>query len=172
MNIFKKITPILSVLVLILSVYVIVKIAPLFLEKLSGGFRKSLVQAPDFVLKDAGDNLVKLSDFRGRKVILSFWTSWNSISLEQIRILNDYAPTNKNLSVLALNNQEGMEVIRPISDKNSNVVALIDEEGLVGELYDISVLPLTIFIDENGFVVNKVIGTITFGNINKLVSKL
>ena len=172
MKVLKKITPILSALFLVLCIYAIVKIAPTFLEKLSGGFRSSLVQAPDFALKDAKGNLVKLSDLRGEKVILNFWTSWNDISLEEVSILNDYAPTNKNLSVLALNNQEMVEVIKPISDKNPNVTVLLDEEGFVGELYGISVLPFTIFIDENGFIVDKVIGPMTFGKINELVNKL
>ena len=32
--------------------------------------------APDFVLKDLDGNAVRLSDFRGKTVFLSFWASW------------------------------------------------------------------------------------------------
>lgn len=32
--------------------------------------------APDFALRDREDNLVRLSDFRGKKVLLLTWASW------------------------------------------------------------------------------------------------
>ena len=32
--------------------------------------------APDFELKDADGNLVKLSDYRGKLVFLNFWATW------------------------------------------------------------------------------------------------
>lgn len=39
------------------------------------GFTK-LAQAPDFVLPDRQGNPVRLSDFRGKKVLLLTWASW------------------------------------------------------------------------------------------------
>ena len=33
-------------------------------------------QAPDFTLNDAGGNPVRLSDFRGKVVLLNFWATW------------------------------------------------------------------------------------------------
>ena len=32
--------------------------------------------APDFELKDRDGNVVRLSDFRGKKVLLVTWASW------------------------------------------------------------------------------------------------
>ena len=32
--------------------------------------------APDFTVTDAEGNAVKLSDFRGKGVVLNFWASW------------------------------------------------------------------------------------------------
>lgn len=32
--------------------------------------------APDFTLNDLSDKSVKLSDFRGKTVVLVFWASW------------------------------------------------------------------------------------------------
>lgn len=33
-------------------------------------------QAPDFTLKDYQNKIIKLSDFKGKYVLLDFWASW------------------------------------------------------------------------------------------------
>lgn len=86
---------------------------------------------------------------------MTFWTSWNEISLEQLKILNDYDGV-----VLAVNSQEDAVLVKDSAVIFTNLKILLDVEGEVGELYGITVLPLTVFIDKNGFEVRKTIGLI------------
>ncbi len=37
---------------------------------------KKQVTAPDFTLEDLNQNQVKLSDYRGKTVLVFFWTTW------------------------------------------------------------------------------------------------
>ncbi len=35
-----------------------------------------MVKAPDFMLSDLDGNMVRLSDYRGKVVMVNFWTTW------------------------------------------------------------------------------------------------
>ena len=55
--------------------------APVMAQKdpfADAGFIQARIQmaAPDFTLKDLGQNDVNLSDYRGKTVLLFFWTTW------------------------------------------------------------------------------------------------
>ncbi len=45
---------------------------------LDAGFLKAkqTITAPDFVLEDLERNSIKLSDYRGKTVMIFFWTTW------------------------------------------------------------------------------------------------
>ena len=124
--------------------------------------------AADFTLLDLEGNEIQLSDFRGQVVILNFWTSWNPLALEQLKILNDYfEQSQKEAVILAINSQEDEEVVRNIQRRsNYSLTILLDKKGEVGELYQIGVLPITFFIDEESFQVRSFVGLLSVDDIN------
>jgi len=143
----------LGLIILGASVYGIFKVSPRFLDTI--GLRKvETTLAPDFELKSLSGESYKLSDLRGKRVILSFWTSWNKISLEQIKTLNDHFNLKPDdLVILSINSQESPEIIEnalAFEKIGVNFPILIDEEGEAGELYDIGFLPLTVFVNKAG----------------------
>lgn len=46
--------------------------------------------APDFQLKNLAGEQVKLSDYRGQKVLLNFWASWCPPCKEEIPYMQKY----------------------------------------------------------------------------------
>ena len=176
MRISKKLFPLLSIPLLVLSVYLITRLVPPFLEELSPAETEGeKTVAPDFRLQDLGGKEIALADFKSRKVILNFWTSWNRISLDQVDVLQGYykSVSGENIAILAINSQEDAPTIKAaLKGKEFDLPVLMDEGGEVGELYDIGTLPLTIFINEAGFIVNKSLGPMNFEKINSLVNKL
>jgi len=130
--------------------------------------------APDFSLLDLNGQENKLSDFQGRIVILSFWTSWNNFSLDQLKVLNSYYKSGaKDVVILAINSQEDTAIVKDIRNSYAdNLVVLLDTNGEVGELYGIDVLPLTVFIDKKGFQDAKTIGSISINEIKKKINLL
>ena len=179
-NIFEKmpnwLLVAISFIVLALSAYFIILVASLFLGTL--GLRpvaQERIPAPDFTLFDVDAQKVTLSDFRGQKVILSFWTTWNEISLEQLNILHLYHQSipSDSVVVLAINSQEDGGTIREfLKNVQIGFPVLQDREGEVGELYNISVLPLTVFIDTNGFESERFIGLVPFQKIQDAQKRL
>ena len=165
-----------SLISLALGAYGMVKIVPLFLQTLgSAPVQTERIIAPDFALFDLDDRKVALSDFRGKKVIVTFWTTWNEISMEQLNIAHSYYANadHDTIVVLAINSQEdGLVVGEVVKQSSIRVPVLLDGEGEVGELYHVGVLPLTIFINTNGFESERFIGLVPFQTIQDAVDRL
>jgi peroxiredoxin len=59
--------------------------------------------APDFVLKDQNDDETKLSDFKGKKVLLSFHPlAWTAVCAKQMKSLEDNQEQFEKLNTIAL----------------------------------------------------------------------
>jgi len=60
-------------------------------------------QAPDLILKDHNGNDVKLSDFKGKRVLLSFHPlAWTSVCAKQMQSLEDNKEIFKELNTIPL----------------------------------------------------------------------
>ena len=62
--------------------------------------------APDFTLKSTAGQNVKLSDFKGKVVLINMWASWCGPCRQEMPILDKLAKDNKDLVVLGVNQDE------------------------------------------------------------------
>lgn len=111
--------------------------------------------APDFILLNLEGDVVRLSDFRGKKrVVLNFWASWCDPCIEEMPALEGiYQQYKDELVVLGVNVQEDPGAIRKFIDEEVHVTypILLDSEGRVNLKY-ILLLPSSLFIDMDGKV--------------------
>lgn len=167
---FKNLAIISSMLIsLAVGFYFLQKSAPGYLQILEPKTElKNLLITPDFELEDLDGQRLKLSDMRGRQIILSFWTSWNQQSIEQIKMLNSWQklPKFKETAILAINSLEQKTTVKAIKQKeNIDLTILLDQNGEVGEIYGIGVLPLTVIIDKGGLELKRLTGPATLDEI-------
>ena len=122
----------------------------------SGTSRDDKVMAPDFTLKDLEGNSAKLSDYRGKIVIVNFWAVWCKYCKLEMPDLNELDKELKKgdeAVILAIDVQEPADTVKKYLTSNDfGLKALLDEDGSIAQSYGISGYPTTFVINPDGSV--------------------
>ena len=142
--------------------------APRFLKpRHRGGLPAASVAgkvAPDFTLKDINGNMVKLSDFRGKAVVLNFWATWCPPCKVEIPwfedLQNKYGSQGLEVVGVALDDSSDKEIADFAKEMKMNYPVLLGKEE-TSDLYGgVEALPTTFYIDRNGKIITSVPGLI------------
>jgi peroxiredoxin len=143
--------------------------------------------APDFVLeaRAAGGgkdgrgaiSAVRLSDYRGRVVVLNFWASWcGPCRQEMPEFQAEYARRGRDggvvilaIDALSLDSREAAD--RFIEDMGVTFPVAFDATGDVLERYRVRGLPSTFFIDRDGIVRGATFGPVFAGLLTEGIAK-
>ncbi|WP_321531983.1 TlpA disulfide reductase family protein [uncultured Desulfuromonas sp.] len=122
--------------------------------------------APDFELGSLQGQTVRLSELRGKVVVLNFWATWCPPCREEVpsmQQLHDMM-SGTEFVMLAVNiEQDGRKTVPVFLQKNPvDFTILFDESGQVRKSYGVAKYPETFIIDPQGRIVEKVIGGINW----------
>ena len=110
-------------------------------------------EAPDFVLKSLSGENLRLSEYRGEVVILSFWATWCGdcrAQLTELAAMRDRYQ-DAGVELLAVSLDQSARQASEVTAEASYPV-LHDAAGEVGRLYDVTKMPVMVLIDRRGVV--------------------
>ena len=119
----------------------------------------SRMTAPEIALKDVDGKLVKLSELRGRVVLVNFWATWCPPCRKEIpsltRLQNLLKP--EQLTVLAVNIGEDEETVFGfVPDPGFTI--LLDPTSATLARWQVRGLPATFVVDREGRIALKAVG--------------
>lgn len=120
--------------------------------------------APDFTLRTLEGTTLKLSDLRGRPVVLNFWASWCVPCREEAPILSELATRQSagGLAVVGVVFQDREAAAKEFRDRYGlNFVSVLDPNARTAIDYGVAAVPETFFIDEQGVVRRHVRSVVT-----------
>jgi peroxiredoxin len=126
----------------------------------AANLRKS---APGFTLDDAKGAAVKLSDYKGRVVLLDFWATWCGGCKVEIPWYMEFENKYKDngLAVIGVSmDEDGWKSVKPFLEKTKlNYPVVIGNEGLAKQ-YGLEAMPMTLLIDQNGQIAASHVGLV------------
>ncbi len=116
----------------------------------------SYERAPDFALEQLDGDTFRLSEQRGKVVVVNFWATWCGPCRIEIpgfiRLQEEYAGEGFTFVGVALD-EEGAEVVRPFAERMGINYPIVVDDGSVARKYGgIYAVPMSFVIDPEGRV--------------------
>jgi len=131
--------------------------------------------APDFELKTMDGETMKLSDFRGKKLIVNLWATWCPPCRAEMPDMQKFYEENKNkgIEILSVNltasEQQPENIDKFIEEFGITFPVVLDEKNSVADHYQVVSIPTSYIIDSRGVIQQKIIGPMNKEMMEELV---
>ena len=131
--------------------------------------------APDFALASLDGSTLKLSDFRGKAVLLNFWATWcEPCKIEMpwfVELQKKYGPQGLQILGVAMDDSGKKDISEFAKKMGVNYPIVLGKEAVGDQYGGVQYLPSTFFIDREGKVVERVFGLVSRSEIESDIQK-
>jgi len=135
--------------------------------------------APDFSLSDIDGTKVRLADFKGKVVVLNFWSTTCAPCVAELSSLNALYRELKGsgLTVLGISLDRTIKPVKELAEKQHIAYPLLMDslQEVYFDTYALFGQPVSIVIDRSGLVQEKLLGQVDWSSAqirNKLITLL
>tara|TARA_B100001057_G_C22555328_1_gene835070 strand:+ start:309 stop:818 length:510 start_codon:yes stop_codon:yes gene_type:complete len=130
---------------------------------------KELKTYDNITFFDLNKKTIKLTDYRGKLVLLNFWATWCAPCKEEMPSLDTLKanPALDNIEIFPINMgkenlKKSKEFFKDLDIKNLNIY--LDNVSTLAKDFNLRGLPTTILFNKNGDEFARIIGSIDFEN--------
>ncbi len=134
--------------------------------------------APDCMLLDAEGNETRLSDHRGKPVVVNFWATWCPYCVDELPLFDEAAKTyGDRIDFMVVDlvdgSRETVEKAKSYLDENGlTFPAYFDTTTEAAFLFNITSIPVTVFIHPDGTVMDSCLGTLQKDALQAYIDRL
>ena len=131
--------------------------------------------APDFSLSSVDGPTLKLSDYRGKAVLLNFWATWcEPCKIEMpwfVDMQKKYGPQGLQILGVAMDDAGPKEIGEFAKKLGVNYPIVLGKEAVGDQYGGLPYLPSTFYIDREGKVVDRIYGLVSRSEIEADIQK-
>ncbi|MBN6885678.1 thiol-disulfide isomerase/thioredoxin [Cytobacillus horneckiae] len=134
--------------------------------------------APEIELVDINGDSFKLSDYKGKAVLLNFWASWCGPCEAEMPYMEKLHKKYQedDIEIIAVNmtrSEKVNDAPEKFVEKHDLTFTIpMDQEGVASKDYEIMAYPTSYFIDSDGVIRNKVLGALNEEYMEKELLRL
>jgi peroxiredoxin len=132
--------------------------------------------APDFALKDADGKTVRLSDYRGKVVVLDFWATWCGPCKIEIPWFMEFQRQHKDqgFEVIGVSmDDDGWDSVKPFVQKiGINYRVVLGNDDAAAAYGGVDALPTTFLIDRQGRIAATHVGVTSKSDFENGIEEL
>lgn len=111
--------------------------------------------APDFALKSAGGENLRLSEYQGEVVMINFWATWCGPCRQEMPLLDELYGRYQRVGfqLLGVNiDDDSDKAMDMVKELGVSFPVLFDSDKSVSRRYAVEAMPVTILVDRSGTV--------------------
>lgn len=135
---------------------------------------------PDFELETMTGEVIKLSDYKGKKVMLNFWASWCGPCKAEMPHMQNYYKNNKddaNIEIIAVNltqaERKGLGGVEQFIDAHGLTFPIpLDKDGAIMDQYRVISIPTTYLLNTDGTIAQTFTAPVDEKTLAELIDQL
>lgn len=129
-------------------------------------------QAIDFELKDINGQVYKLSDYKGKPVVLNFFATWCQPCIDEAPELEAFGKEYKDAQLIIIAKGESKRRMEKyIKESDSKLLYLLDTKEETSKQYNVIGQPDTLILNQDGVIVERFTGPTTKQRLIEIIEE-